>query len=59
MSAPMLNERDLAFYLYELFDTESLCQRERYQDHDKQTFAEVVNTAKTVSYTHLTLPTSR
>jgi len=49
MSAPMLNERDLAFYLYELFDTESLCQRERYQDHDKQTFTEVVNTAKTIA----------
>jgi len=45
----MLNERDLAFYLYELFDTESLCQRERYQDHDKQTFTEVVNTAKTIA----------
>ena len=49
MSAPMLNERDLAFYLYELFDTESLCQRERYQDHDKQTFTEVINTAKTIA----------
>ncbi|QOL25819.1 acyl-CoA dehydrogenase [Thalassotalea sp. LPB0316] len=49
MSAPMLNERDLAFYLYELFDTESLCQRERYQDHDKQTFSEVISTAKTIA----------
>ena len=49
MSAPMLNERDLAFYLYELFDTQALCQRERYQDHDKQTFDEVINTAKTIA----------
>ena len=49
MSAPMLNERDLAFYLYELFNVETLCQRERYQDHDKQTFDEVVNTAKAIA----------
>ncbi len=49
MSAPMLNERDLAFYLYEFFDTQALCQRERYQDHDKQTFDEVINTAKTLA----------
>ncbi len=45
----MLNERDLAFYLYEFFDTQALCQRERYQDHDKQTFDEVINTAKTIA----------
>lgn len=45
----MLNERDIEFMLYELFDSESLLARERYQDHDKQTFSEVIKTAKTIA----------
>jgi butyryl-CoA dehydrogenase len=49
MAAPMLNERDIEFMLYELFDTESLLQRERYQDHDRQTFNEVLKTAKGIA----------
>ena len=49
MNAPMINDREISFLLYELFDTESLCQRERYQDHDKTTFNEVINTAKQVA----------
>jgi len=46
MAAPMLNERDLEFMLYELFDSESLTKRSRYQDHDRHTFNEVINTAR-------------
>jgi len=49
MAAPMLNERDIEFMLYELFDTESLLQRERYQDHDRQTFNQVLKTAKGIA----------
>ena len=49
MPAPMMNERDLEFMLYELFDSELLVKRERYQDHDRQTFNEVINTAKTMA----------
>ena len=45
----MMNERDLEFMLYELFDSESLVKRERYQDHDRQTFNEVINTSKTMA----------
>lgn len=52
MSAPMINERDINFMLYELFDCESLCQRERYQDHDKTTFNEVISTAKQIAEKH-------
>ncbi len=49
MTAKILNERDLEFMLYELFDSESLITRERYQDHDKQTFNSVIETAKTIA----------
>jgi len=49
MPAPLLNERDLSFMLYELFDSESLTQRTRYQDHDRQTFEQVINTTKAVA----------
>ncbi len=52
MSAPMLNERDIEFMLYELFNSESLNQRERYQDHDRHTFNEVINTAKAIAVKH-------
>ncbi|MBA6288861.1 acyl-CoA dehydrogenase [Colwellia sp. MB3u-4] len=52
MSATLMNERDLEFMLYELFDSESLIKRERYQDHDRQTFNEVINTAKAIAEKH-------
>ena len=49
MAAPMMNERDLEFMLYELFDSESLINRERYQDHDRQTITQAIDTAKTLA----------
>lgn len=52
MSATLMNERDLEFMLYELFDSESLISRERYQDHDRHTFNEVINTAKAIAEKH-------
>ena len=52
MPAPLMNERDLEFMLYELFDSESLIKRERYQDHDRHTFNEVINTAKAIAEKH-------
>lgn len=52
MAAAMINERDLEFMLYELFDSETLISRERYQDHDRQTFNEVINTAKAIAEKH-------
>ncbi|WP_144207804.1 acyl-CoA dehydrogenase [Shewanella donghaensis] len=52
MTAAMINERDLEFMLYELFESEKLVNRERYQDHDRQTFNEVINTAKVIAEKH-------
>jgi butyryl-CoA dehydrogenase len=52
MPATLMNERDLEFMLYELFDSEALTNRERYQDHDRQTFNEVINTAKAIAEKH-------
>ncbi|NIB41405.1 acyl-CoA dehydrogenase [Pseudomaricurvus alkylphenolicus] len=49
MAAPLMSERDLEFMLYELFDAESLTQRERYADHSRETFTAAMNTAKTVA----------
>lgn len=49
MPATLMNERDLEFMLYELFDSEALTSRARYQDHDRQTFNEVVTTAKAIA----------
>ena len=52
MPATLMNERDLTFMLYELFDSEALVNRTRYQDHDRQTFNEVINTAKAIATKH-------
>lgn len=52
MPATLMNERDLTFMLFELFDSESLLKRERYQDHDRHTFNEVINTAKAIATKH-------
>ncbi len=52
MPATLMNERDLTFMLYELFDSEALIKRERYQDHDRHTFNEVINTSKAIAEKH-------
>jgi len=49
MPATLMNDRDLEFMLYELFNSEALIQRDRYQDHDRHTFNEVINTAKAIA----------
>lgn len=49
MSAPILNNRDIEFMLYELFDAESLTQRERYADHSRETFDAAIKTGKQVA----------
>ncbi len=43
--APLLSRRDLDFQLYEVLDTESLCQRDRYAEHSRETFDQVLETA--------------
>ncbi|MAZ88082.1 MAG: acyl-CoA dehydrogenase [Cellvibrionaceae bacterium] len=49
MVAPILDTRDLEFMLYELFDAESLTQRERYSDHSRDTFRAAMETGETVA----------
>lgn len=49
MSAPIMNRRDIEFYLYEMFNVEALTNRERYQDHDKETFNGAIDTAQAIA----------
>ena len=49
MAAPLLNQRDLDFMLYELFDVESMTSRERYSDHNRETFDAAINTSRVVA----------
>jgi alkylation response protein AidB-like acyl-CoA dehydrogenase len=49
MPAPILDQRDLEFMLYELFDSEQLCERERYSDHSRETFDAAIATGKTLA----------
>ncbi len=49
MTAPLLDQRDLEFMLYELFDAESLTSRERYADHNRETFDAAISTSRTVA----------
>ena len=51
--AKILNARDLEFMLYELFDTEAITQRPRYQDHSRETFNATLDTAVAVAEKYL------
>jgi len=48
----ILNERELEFLLYELMDTEELLSRDRYAEHSREIFDEILNTAKKISEKH-------
>lgn len=49
MAAPILDQRDLDFLLYEVFDVESLATRERYSEHNRETFDAAITIAKQVA----------
>ena len=49
LAAPLLDQRDLEFMLYELFDVESMTSRERYADHNRETFDAAISTARVVA----------
>lgn len=53
MAAPILNNRDIEFMLYELFDAEGLNKRVRYADHNKETYTATLDTAKTIAEKYL------
>lgn len=46
---PLLNDRDIAFQLYEALDTEALLDRPEYGDHSREVFDATLATAKTVA----------
>ena len=50
--APLLNDRDLSFFLYELLDTEALLARERYADHTRAVFDATLETARQLAEKH-------
>ena len=52
MPAPLLNQRDLDFMLYELFNVEAVTSRERYADHNRETFDAAIATARVVAEKH-------
>jgi len=45
MTDTLIERRDLSFQLYEVLDTESLIQRERFNEHSRDTFDAVIETA--------------
>lgn len=49
MPAPLLDQRDLEFMLYEMFDAEALTSRARYADHNRETFDAAIATSRTVA----------
>ncbi|MFT4654730.1 MAG: alkylation response protein AidB-like acyl-CoA dehydrogenase [Patiriisocius sp.] len=49
MPASIVNRRDIEFFLYEMFDIESLTSRERYQDHDRESFNAAIDLAQSIA----------
>ena len=49
MPAPLLSRRDLEFFLYEVFDVESLSGRERYVDHNRESFDAAIDIAEKIA----------
>lgn len=49
MPAPLLSRRDLEFYLYELFAVESLTERARYADHNRESFDAALDIAEKIA----------
>jgi hypothetical protein len=46
MTDTLIDRRDLAFQLYEVLDTESLISRDRFSEHNRDTFDAVIETAE-------------
>lgn len=49
MSTPLIPREELHFQLFEVQDTESLCERERFADHNKETFEATLDTAEKIA----------
>jgi butyryl-CoA dehydrogenase len=49
MDSLILSQRDIEFLLYEWLDVESLCQRERFADHSRDTFDAALESARQIA----------
>lgn len=49
MSDVLIDRRDLAFQLYEVLDTQNLPERERFSEHNRDTFDAVLETADKIA----------
>ncbi|MGH8419865.1 MAG: acyl-CoA dehydrogenase [Pseudomonas sp.] len=49
MSEMLLSSRNLAFELYEVLDAEALTRRERFAEHNRETFDAAITTARTIA----------
>ncbi|AZE52635.1 3-methylmercaptopropionyl-CoA dehydrogenase (DmdC) [Pseudomonas synxantha] len=49
MSESLLSSRNLAFELYEVLDAEGLTQRERFAEHNRETFDAAISTARNIA----------
>ena len=47
-----ISPRDLAFLLYEVFDTESLTARPRFADYNREAFDAAIDTARAIAASH-------
>ena len=52
MPSLLLNRRDLDFLLYEWLDVETLTKRERFADHSRATFDDVLDLAEQIATDH-------
>lgn len=49
MSELLLSSRNLAFELYEVLDAEALTRRERFAEHNRETFDAAIGTARSIA----------
>ena len=49
MSETLLSSRNLAFELYEVLDAQALTQRERFAEHNRETFDAAIATARGIA----------
>ena len=49
MNPELLNSKELNFQLYELLDSEALCQRPRFSEHNRETFDAVLDIANKIA----------
>ena len=49
MQVELLNDRDMNFLLYEVFEVQDLLTRPKYRDHSLETFKAALDTAKKIS----------